>query len=130
MTTQEDATAGVLNTLAAYAQALDEGRVDHLVALFAEDAVVDIMGQGVMEGREAIRGGYLQTVPTGPQKHFVGNSHISEWGETAATVISDLAVLKRLEAGWAVLLTGRYQDTLRLVDGSWLFSRKALTLSA
>lgn len=129
MTTREDVTAGVLNTIATYVHALDQGRTDDLVALFADDAVVDIMGQGVMEGRDAIHAGYLLTVPTGPQLHMIVNVRVTPSADDEATAVSDLALLKRGESGWGVQLTGRYQDTLRLCDGSWLFSRKVLTLA-
>lgn len=127
--TLSDALAAVLDTVGAYAQALDDGRTDDLVALFADDAVVDIMGQGVLHGREAIHAGYLRTVPTGPQRHFLGNVQVTTLADNGASVVCDLAVLKRDESGWGVQLTGRYQDILREIEGSWLFTRKVLTLT-
>ena len=42
-------------TIAAYAQALDDGRTDDVVATFCADAKIDLPGQGVFEGTDAIR---------------------------------------------------------------------------
>ena len=119
--------AGVQAAVAAYAQALDAGRVDDLVALFTSDGVSEIAGVGTFEGHEALRAGYAGFVPTRPQLHLVSNTVITSWTADEATAISDLAFFQRGSSGWAVRIVGRYQDTLRRHEGAWRFRRRVTT---
>jgi ketosteroid isomerase-like protein len=73
-----DATAGVQRTIAAYCHALDDGRTDDVVALFCDDAKIDIPGQGAFEGIEAIAEAYAGWTPRLPQRHLVLNTHLVE----------------------------------------------------
>ena len=119
--------AGVHAAIATYAQALDAGRIDDVVKLFCSDGVAQIAGSGTFQGHDAIRSGYAGWLPTQPQLHLVANTVITSWDTEQATATSDLAFLRRDEAGWAVQLVGRYDDTLHRHDGGWRFQRRVTT---
>lgn len=125
--TEASVRAGVQATIAAYAQALDSGRVDDLVDLFTPDGVSDIVGVGAFEGHDALRTAYAGFVPTRPQLHLVSNTVITSWTDDKATAISDVAFFQRGSSGWAVRVVGHYDDTLRHHDGSWRFQRRVTT---
>lgn len=66
-----DVAEGVRATIAAYTQALDDGRTDDVVATFCPDAVCDFGGMGTFEGHDALRAAYASWAPRGPQRHLV-----------------------------------------------------------
>ncbi|MER5803964.1 nuclear transport factor 2 family protein [Streptomyces mirabilis] len=119
--------ANVHAAIAAYAQALDAGRVDDLTDLFWPDGVAEIAGVGTYEGQEAIREGYAAFAPTRPQLHLTANTVVTSWTEDEATAVSNLAFFQRGDAGWAVQLVGRYDDTLSRRDSAWRFQRRVTT---
>ncbi len=116
---------GVKRTIAAYTQALDDGRTDDLVTTFCPDGSVDIPGLGNHAGHDALRQAYDRIKPRRPQRHLVLNTLLTEWNDQEVTAVSDVVFLFRGEAGWSVQLVGRYTDLLHAVDGSWLFHHRA-----
>jgi len=128
--TEASVRAGVQSAIAAYAQALDSGRVDDLVDLFTPDGVSDIAGVGTFEGHDALRASYAGFVPKRPQLHLVSNTVITSWTDDEATAISDLVFFQRGGSGWAVKIVGHYHDTLRRTDGAWRFQRRVTTFLA
>lgn len=125
---KEPTEAAVRAAIAGYAHALDAGRTDDLVELFCPDGVSEIAGLGTFEGHEAIRAGYATMVPAKPQLHLVGNTVVGSRSGAFVTATSDLVFLQRGRSGWAVRLTGRYDDTLHWHDGRWRFARRVTTL--
>ncbi|MFD6996691.1 nuclear transport factor 2 family protein [Streptomyces mirabilis] len=125
--TEASMAASVHAAIAAYAQALDAGRVDDLADLFWPDGVAEIAGVGTYEGQEAIREGYAAFAPARPQLHLAANTVVTSWTEDEATAVSNLAFFQRGEAGWAVQLVGHYDDTLSRRDGAWRFQRRVTT---
>jgi len=125
MATFADVAEGVRATIAAYVQALDDGRTDDIVATFCADGAVDVAGQGVHEGHEALRAVYAGWVPKRPQRHLVLNTLVSDWSDTEATAVSDVVFLQMQDSRWAIQLVGRYHDVLRHEDGTWRFRRRA-----
>lgn len=119
-----DVAEGVRDALATYAQALDDGRTDDVVATFTADATADLPGQGVFEGHDALRAAYAGWVPRRPQRHLVLNTRIVDWDATRARAISDVVFLLRGEGGWAVQIVGRYDDELVHDQGTWRFQRR------
>ncbi len=124
-----DVAEGVRQALAAYAQALDDGRTDDVVATFCTDGSIDIPGMGAHEGREALQAAYARWSPRRPQRHLVLNTHLTAWDEHEASATSDLVFLLHGEAGWVVQVVGRYHDVLRREGDSWRFHRRVAELS-
>ena len=116
--------AGVRRAIAAYTQALDDGRTDDVVATFCADATVEIPGMGTHVGVDAIREAYAAWTPRRPQRHLVLNTLVTEWTADEAPATSDVVFLLKGKDGWAVQVVGRYayvlhrDDTKGATDGS------------
>ena len=81
---------------------------------------------GTFEGHDAIREAYAGLKPRAPQRHVVVNTLVTDWTDHEAKAVSDLLFLQKGESGWAVQLVGRYNDTLRNLDGTWRFQRRTM----
>ncbi len=104
--------AGVRRAVAAYTQALDDGRTDDVVATFCAGATVEIPGMGTHVGVDAIREAYATWTPRRPQRHLVLNTLVTEWTADDAHATSDVVFLLKGRDGWAVQVVGRYADVL------------------
>jgi len=128
-TRSTDTAEGVRATIAAYCQALDDGRTDDLVALFTADGSSTLPGMDPVVGTEALHALYQTVVPDGPQRHLVVNTLVTADRGDEVEAFSDLVFLKLLGGAWAVPLVGRYADVLRNVDGRWRFASRVLTFT-
>jgi hypothetical protein len=115
---------GVRAAIAAYTQALDDGRTDDVVATFCADGRCDMPGLGAHEGHDALRAAYARVKPRRPQRHLVLNTLVTDWDDHEATAVSDVVFLLKGESGWAIQLVGRYRDTLRREGGAWRFRNR------
>ena len=112
-------------TLAAYTQALDDGRTDDVVATFCPDGVCEIPGMGTHAGSRRPRARPTpRWKPRRPQRHLVVNTLVTDWNDHEASAISDVIFLLQGEAGWAIQLVGRYHDALRQSEGTWRFHHR------
>ena len=110
----------------------DSGRFDAMLALFAEDATLELDGE-TLHGRPAIRAFFERVAErTGPGRaaalvrHFTGTHQIDMLSEREARGRCYYAVLtERGLDHW-----GRYVDEYRQLDGHWLFQRRKITLDA
>ena len=118
---------GIRATLAAYTQALDDGRADDVVATFCPDGVIELPGMGTHEGHDALREAFTGWAPRRPQRHLVLNTLVTDWDDDEAAATSDVVFLLLRSSGWAIQLVGRYQDTLHSDGGPWRFHRRAAT---
>ena len=123
-TTFAEVSEGVRAALAAYTQALDDGRTDDVVATFCPDGVCEIPGLGTHEGHDALRAAYSAWAPRRPQRHLVLNTLVTDWSDEEATAVSDVIFILQGKQGWAIQLVGRYHDTLHHTDGGWRFHRR------
>ncbi len=112
-------------TIAAYSQALDDGRTDDVVATFCLDGGCEIPGLGSHQGHDALRRAYSGWKPERPQRHLVINTLVTDWSDHEATATSDLIFLVHDGSGWAIQLVGRYRDLLHHDDGTWRFHHRA-----
>ena len=128
MTDLAEVRAGVRNALAAYAQALDDGRTDDVVATFCDDGAIDMGDLGRYAGHDELRAAYAKWVPRVPQRHLVLNTQITEWTAVEATAVSDVVFLLKRADGWKVQLVGRYHDVLRAERGTWRFHHRRADL--
>jgi hypothetical protein len=124
-TTFGEVAEGIRATLAAYSQALDDGRTDDVVATFCPDGVCEIPGLGTHAGHDALREAYSRWKPHRPQRHLVINTLVTDWDDHEAHAISDVVFILQGDSGWAIQLVGRYHDTLHYDDGTWLLHRRA-----
>ncbi len=115
---------GVRATIAAYTQALDDGRTEDVVATFLPDGACEIPGLGTHQGHDALRSAYSQWEPKRPQRHLVLNTLVTPGADGQATAVSDVIFLLLGETGWTIQLVGRYQDVLEHHQGRWLFVRR------
>ena len=125
-----DAAEGIRAAIAAYTQALDDGRTDDVVATFCPDGLCDIPGLGRHQGHDALRQAYGQWQPTRPQRHLVLNTLVTHWDEGEARATSDFVFLLKGDPGWAVRLVGRYHDVLHRAGGVWRFHSRSAEFSA
>jgi SnoaL-like domain len=123
-TSYADVVEGIRAAIAAYTQALDDGRTDVVVATFCPDGVCDIPGMGTHEGHEALRAAYDRWKPRRPQRHLVVNTLVTEWNDHEANAVSDVIFILQGDAGWAIQVVGRYHDTLHCDGGTWRFHRR------
>jgi ketosteroid isomerase-like protein len=126
VTTHAEVVEGVRDAIAAYAQALDDGRMEDVVAMFCRDGVSDMPGMEPVTGQDALRIAYEKWKPRLPQRHVVTNTVVTEWSGDEATAISDLVFLVKADASWSVQMVGRYRDTLHRDGGRWQFHRREL----
>ena len=124
MTINASVSEGVRATIAAYTQALDDGRTDDVVATFCADGVCVIPNLGTHEGHDALRAAFSQWTPRRPQRHLVLNTLVTDWGSDEARSVSDVVFILKGKEGWSVQLVGRYHDTFHFTNGSWLFHRR------
>ncbi len=125
-TTFEQVVEGIRAAQATYAQALDDGRIDDVAAIYCPDATADIEGVGVFEGRDAIREAYSGWKPKRPQRHLVSNLIVTDWSAREAQATTDVVLIQLQESGWAIYLVARYHDTVRNDDGTWRFHRRTI----
>lgn len=118
---------GVRAAIAAYTQALDDGRSDDVVATFCPDGACDIPGLGIHAGHDALREAYTRVEPTRPQRHLVLNTLVTNWDADEAAATSDVVLLLQRSAGWSIQLVGRYHDVLRRDGDRWRFHRRTAT---
>jgi hypothetical protein len=123
--THAEVVEGVRATIAAYTQALDDGRTDDVVDTFCADGVCEIPGMGTHVGHDALRTAYAEWKPRRPQRHLVVNTLVTDWNDDAASAISDVIFVLKGDSGWAIQVVGRYRDTLHHDGGRWLFHRRA-----
>ena len=119
-----DVVEGVRAALAAYTQALDDGRAADVVATFVPDGTIELPGMGTHTGSEQLLAAYTSWAPRRPQRHLVLNTLLTEWTDTDATATSDIIFILLGKDGWGIKLVGRYHDVLRNVEGQWRFVRR------
>ena len=120
-----DVAEGVRAAIAAYTQAMDDGRTDDVIATFCPDGAVDIPGMGTHEGHDALRAAYTRWAPRQPQRHLVVNTLVTDWDDHQARASSDVVFMLKGDAGWAVQVVGRYHDVLKNDGGTWRFHRRS-----
>jgi ketosteroid isomerase-like protein len=111
----------------------DSGRIDDLMALFAEDAVVDVADGETYRGRAEIRELFEGAVeepedgaPVRFIRHFTATHQIDVEGPERARGRCYFVVFTERGADhW-----GRYIDTYVRVDGRWLFSERRAVVDA
>lgn len=127
-----EARESIRDLVARYNANGDSGRFDAVLALFAEDATLEL-ADGTHRGKAAIRAvfeGAAQRTGAGGAarfiRHFTATHQIDVLSEREARGRCYFAVLTdRGLDHW-----GRYVDEYRHCDGRWLFQRRKVTVDA
>jgi hypothetical protein len=111
----------------------DSGRFDALMALFADDAVLEVVDQQTYRGRDEIRSLFTGAAEGDPEiklptvlRHHVSTHQIDLLSEQLAKGRCYFVVFT--ESGpdhW-----GRYEDEYREVSGRWLFATRKVRVDA
>jgi ketosteroid isomerase-like protein len=122
------AREGIRETVGRYAHLVDAGRIDALVALFAEDAVLEAGEQAPVRGRAALeaffRGAGSRLAAASKDRplirHHVSNLVIDVGSPDAADARSYFfAITERGPDHW-----GRYRDQFVRMGERWLFASR------
>lgn len=113
---------------ASYCYDVDDGNIDSLVDLFAQNAVWEGKGMGRYEGREAIRG-FFQNLPNQLSfaLHWVMNPRIEIDGDVAHGdwyLLEPCTTNRREMAIWGA---GRYRERYVREGTGWKFEEVLLT---
>ncbi len=117
----------IRDLVARYAHHADAGRLDELVALFAEDGLLQIDDREPLRGRDAIlaflastRSGASESPAARSIRHHVSSLRIDVSARDAATGSSYfLVVTQRGPDHW-----GRYRDRYAVSEGRWVFAAR------
>jgi ketosteroid isomerase-like protein len=128
-----DAARQIENLLYRYAECIDQGDLDALADLFTHGRICGVENgppETVFEGREQVRSLYDATVRmyagTPKTKHVTTNAHIEVDG-AVATARSYYSVTQATDAlPLQIIITGRYHDTLQVIDGAWWFHTRVM----
>ncbi len=121
-----EADAAVRRLIGHYAHLVDSRRLDECERLFADDAVLEVMGESY-RGRGEVRG-WLNTLDNwGPAgKHMVCN-HVVSWPDGGQlTALSDFMVFKDVGGAWVSNSRGAYHDQFVHRDGGLLFQHRRI----
>jgi hypothetical protein len=121
------AREGVRETVHRYAHLVDSGRIEEVLALFAEDGTLEAGNLPPAHGRDAIRRlllGAAARLAAATERslvrHHVSNLVIDVTGPESATAAAYfLVVTERGPDHW-----GRYRDQLVQAGGHWLFRHR------
>jgi hypothetical protein len=123
----------IRNVVAAYANHADEGRFGELVALFAPDGVLEVIGQGRFAGRAEIAALFaraaadLAGATDVPRiRHHVASHFVQVGGDGPDTARSQCYWTALMDAG--VDHWGRYRDRFVRVDGRWSIAHRRIFL--
>jgi uncharacterized protein (TIGR02246 family) len=117
MTSLAEDRDAIRDLFARYCLYVDSGAAQEWAATFTEDGVF-VVGGDPMVGREALTA-FAASLPAGALHHMVINEAIDVDGDTAVSRSSVFVTSKG-----AVVTTGRSEDELRRIDGTWRIAHR------
>lgn len=109
-----------------YPNALDKGDFDGYAALYTDDGELLLQGNTV-KGRAAIKA-LVAALPTDPRViHPITNLSYKVEGDTATggAYWQDIGLVNGAPG---VVVAGRYEDTLRKVNGQWQIAKRSIVI--
>ena len=121
-----DDLAQIHRLYATYNHAIDDGDGDRFAACFTPDAELFPGGGEPFVGTDAIAA-FAKGVPGSFPgiRHTITNIVVDGDGDTADGAAYLVVIIAGAEP--KLMMTGRYNDSLRRVTGTWLFSRRDFT---
>lgn len=125
----------IRNLRSRYGHYLDSNSLEEMAQLFSDDAVCDV-GQGIWQGRAAIRQGLqkafeaydLDHQGSYPFLHAVTNHWIefidADTAQGRCYLLDVQTIVKPVRDPW--ILLGSYADEYRRIDGRWQITRSRL----
>ncbi|AZG45902.1 nuclear transport factor 2 family protein [Gordonia insulae] len=121
-------TIGVRHTIAAYTRALDSGRLDELIGLFAPEGRSALPQMEPAVGHTALRALYAPLMADHPQRHVVVDTVVTRRDDGRALATSTLLWVNSRDHAWIIELVGTYEDVLVQTDSEqWVFEERALS---
>lgn len=124
--TSDDRLA-ILDLAARYNHAIDGADIDTWIACWTPDAHFEPPGKAVFDGPDGLREfaqGHIAQSPN--TRHWNANQVIDGDGDTAT--MSCYLNFFGVKGGPQLLAAGTYQDTLRKLDGDWLFATRKVRI--
>ncbi len=132
-----DSSREIENLLYTYADRIDRGDFDSVAELFTHGRIEGVEGGGpetVFEGRDRVRALYGMTTRihaetgTPRTKHLCTNAiiEVDEEAGTATAQSNYLVCQATPELPLQVVVTGRYRDRFRRIDGRWWFDTRTM----
>ena len=117
--------AEITQLYATYNLAVDDGDGDAFSACFVPDGALAPGGEAIA-GHAALAE-FARSVPAGVPgiRHMATNVQVGGDGDAATGRCYLMVVIAGAQP--TLLMTGRYRDTLRRVDGAWRFVRRDFT---
>ena len=112
----------IRDLLASYCYRIAAADVDAVVALFADDAVVEILGDRY-EGEEGLRALYAASLPVEPKPLL--HNHLLESLDPTSARGRSVFEIRQVRDGQPETSLGCYLDTFTKRDGVWKFQRRA-----
>jgi uncharacterized protein (TIGR02246 family) len=126
--------AEISDLVARYNKAIDTGDADGWAATFTKDGefhgvIGDFCGTDELRGMVADYTSNPELAEFASAQHWVTNLVVDGEGDEAE-MFAHLMMVAPAEGGGAgggrIILVGHYEDTLRRVDGRWLFSKRTV----
>ncbi|HZQ78508.1 MAG TPA: nuclear transport factor 2 family protein [Acidimicrobiia bacterium] len=118
------------NTISRFALAIDDHDLDGIVALFTDDAELEVTGRpGPQKGRAEIRALFADVLAQGWQGQHASAPAILEIDGDEAQFVASFTYL-RFEDGFRFQTAGRYEGVLHRGGDRWLFARLAVRVLA
>jgi ketosteroid isomerase-like protein len=125
MSDRLEAEFAARNLIARYALLLDARKIEAVAALFAEDAVLTVMGQ-TYAGRAMVEQWVRSLAANPPGKHMASNTYVEHDGDVRAT--SDFIFCVPADGQWRCAVGGRYNDSFRKVGDEWFIWRRDIEI--
>lgn len=129
-----EARSAIADTIHEYARNVRHDTPEGCPQLFAEDGVFEVRDghpssgaftvRTLLEGRAAVREYLLRGKGQPHPVPLIHNLMIAVEGDTATAT----SVMEAQVFGTSHKVQGEYRDTLRRVDGRWLFARRIYTI--
>lgn len=124
-----DAERRIRRLVARYGEAVAQKNAELARELFAEDAEVAIADMPVRVGRDAIVGGFANTLSAFRWLHQTSDSGLIDVdGDAAKARYQVVEFNQRIDNGEVAMITGCYEDQYVRRGGTWHFHRRRFTL--